>query len=165
MSAVAPALVFALPLIDSTIVFFTRVSHKQNPFKADRCHLHYKLLDVGFSQAQSVTIIYISSALCCAAAIVSLYHKPAAFLIVGFVCIFLLFLKHINKIIPALRNNSGLDTAPEDAKRIRDESIAKETVDISGTDDSSESCVNVASEGETADNSKDSNVSEKAEAK
>ena len=165
MSAVAPALVFALPLIDSTIVFFTRVSHKQNPFKADRCHLHYKLLDVAFSQAQSVTIIYISSALCCAAAIVSLYHKPAAFLIVGFVCIFLLFLKHINKIIPALRNNSGLDTAPEDAKRIRDESIAKETVDISGTDDSSESCVNVASEGETADNSKDSDVSEKAEAK
>ena len=59
MSAVAPALVFALPLIDSTVVFFTRVSQSKNPFKADRCHLHYKLLDVGFSQAQSVTIIYI----------------------------------------------------------------------------------------------------------
>lgn len=145
MSAVAPALVFALPLIDSTVVFFTRVSQSKNPFKADRCHLHYKLLDVGFSQAQSVTIIYISSALCCAAAIISLYYKLAALLIVAIVCVFLLFLKHMDKLIPGIRKMKkeaavageapAVDGSPDEARQRRDESITAEKVTISDTDE------------------------------
>lgn len=145
MSAVAPALVFALPLIDSTVVFFTRVSQSKNPFKADRCHLHYKLLDVGFSQAQSVTIIYISSALCCAAAIISLYYKLAAFLIVAIVCVFLLFLKHMDKLVPGIRKMKkeavmageapAVDISPDEARQRRDESITTEKVTISDTDE------------------------------
>lgn len=144
MSAVAPALVFALPLIDSAIVFFTRVSQSKNPFKADRCHLHYKLLDVGFSQAQSVTIIYVSSALCCAAAIISLYNKPAAFIIVGVVCLFLLFLKHIDKLIPAIRKMKAENAAGEadvgtnnegaDGAQTHSENTAEEKAVVSDAD-------------------------------
>ena len=168
MSAVAPALVFALPLIDSIVVFFKRVSQSKNPFKADRCHLHYKLLDAGFSPAQSVITIYISSAICCVAAIVSLYHKMAAFIIVGVVCLFLLLLKHIDKLAPEvikgkskenevkvsasveIKPKSGTAKASDvinealresendEEKRKRDESITEEKVKLSDFDEKSE---------------------------
>ena len=168
MSAVAPALVFALPLIDSIVVFFKRVSQSKNPFKADRCHLHYKLLDAGFSPAQSVITIYISSAICCVAAIVSLYHKMAAFIIVGVVCLFLLLLKHIDKLAPEVikgkskenevKVSASVEIKPksstakasdvidealresenDEEKRKRDESITEEKVKLSDFDEKSE---------------------------
>lgn len=166
MSAVAPALVFSLPLIDSIVVFFKRVSQSKNPFKADRCHLHYKLLDAGFSPAQSVITIYISSAICCVAAIVSLYYKMAALIIVAVVCLFLLLLKHIDKLAPEIVNGKGkknktsvpaesrskagaakasdvIDEALRDAdkseeKNKRDLSITSEKVNLSDFDEKSE---------------------------
>jgi UDP-GlcNAc:undecaprenyl-phosphate GlcNAc-1-phosphate transferase len=41
----------------------------QSPFKADRKHLHHRLLDIGFSQKQTVFILYTISAISGAAAV------------------------------------------------------------------------------------------------
>ena len=53
-------LVFAmlfLPVFDALRVFILRASRGISPLKADRNHLHYYLLDAGFSHTQSVLII------------------------------------------------------------------------------------------------------------
>jgi UDP-GlcNAc:undecaprenyl-phosphate/decaprenyl-phosphate GlcNAc-1-phosphate transferase len=52
-------LIMGLPILDAVWVIFRRVlvEHK-SPFKADRKHLHFRLLDAGFSQRQAVAIIW-----------------------------------------------------------------------------------------------------------
>jgi UDP-GlcNAc:undecaprenyl-phosphate/decaprenyl-phosphate GlcNAc-1-phosphate transferase len=46
-----------LPMFDAIRVFILRASKGRSPLKADRTHLHYYLLDAGFSHSQSVLII------------------------------------------------------------------------------------------------------------
>lgn len=46
-----------LPIYDAIRVFILRASRGISPFRADRTHLHYYLLDAGFTHAQSVLII------------------------------------------------------------------------------------------------------------
>jgi len=57
----APALAFALlfyPLIDTLRIFFIRiVIHKTSPFKADRNHIHHRLIQHGFSHKTTTVLI------------------------------------------------------------------------------------------------------------
>ncbi len=46
-----------LPVYDAIRVFILRASRGISPLKADRTHLHYYLLDAGFTHTQSVLII------------------------------------------------------------------------------------------------------------
>ena len=48
---------FAYPFIDTLRVFYLRTKAGKSPFKADRNHLHHKLLDFGYSHVQSTLII------------------------------------------------------------------------------------------------------------
>lgn len=51
-------LIFALPILDVAWVIGRRVLvEKRSPFMGDRLHLHQRLLDAGFSQRQTVTIL------------------------------------------------------------------------------------------------------------
>ncbi len=51
-------LVMGIPIMDVAWVIARRVWYGGSPFKADRKHLHFRLLDVGFSQKQTVLILY-----------------------------------------------------------------------------------------------------------
>jgi len=51
----------AIPLIDMTSVMFKRLRRGESMLKADREHLHHKLMDAGFSAKQTLTIIVITS--------------------------------------------------------------------------------------------------------
>lgn len=54
-------LVLGLPLLDMVAVIILRIRKHEHPFKhADRKHLHFKLLDFGFSVKQSVLFMYLS---------------------------------------------------------------------------------------------------------
>lgn len=53
-----PFLVFALPILDTSFAFARRILHGKSPFSADRGHIHHKLIDMGFTQKQSVMILY-----------------------------------------------------------------------------------------------------------
>lgn len=58
---VAPLLVLALPIFDTSFAIIRRVIKGKSIkaiFKADRGHLHHKLIDRGFSQKQAVIILY-----------------------------------------------------------------------------------------------------------
>lgn len=56
-------LVMGIPILDVAWVIVRRLYEHKSPFKADRKHLHFRLLDKGFSQRQSVLILYALSAI------------------------------------------------------------------------------------------------------
>ena len=58
-----PLLALAVPLTDTVFAFIRRIAHGQSPFKADRGHLHHRLLAMGMDQKQAVAVIYGVSAL------------------------------------------------------------------------------------------------------
>ncbi|GAC1412331.1 MAG: MraY family glycosyltransferase [Candidatus Doudnabacteria bacterium] len=51
-------LVMGIPIMDIAWVIARRLWFGVSPFKADRKHLHFRLLDIGFSQKQTVLILY-----------------------------------------------------------------------------------------------------------
>ena len=71
-----PFIAFALPLFDTTFAFVRRILHGKSPFSADRGHLHHRLIDMGFNQRQSVTILYAISTIFGIAAVLWAIKKP-----------------------------------------------------------------------------------------
>ena len=58
---VAPLIVFAIPLFDTTSAIFRRIIKSKSikgVFKADREHLHHKIMKKGYTQKQAVFILY-----------------------------------------------------------------------------------------------------------
>jgi len=56
-------LALGLPILDVAWVIFYRISHGKAPYEADRGHLHHRLLDAGWTQAQIVLFVSGISAL------------------------------------------------------------------------------------------------------
>jgi UDP-GlcNAc:undecaprenyl-phosphate GlcNAc-1-phosphate transferase len=56
-------LVMGIPILDVAWVIVRRLWYRGSPFRADRKHLHFRLLDLGFSQRQTVLILYGISAI------------------------------------------------------------------------------------------------------
>jgi UDP-GlcNAc:undecaprenyl-phosphate GlcNAc-1-phosphate transferase len=48
-----------LPLMDVAWQVLTRLRQGRNPFEGDRGHVHFRLLDMGFSQRQIVLVYYL----------------------------------------------------------------------------------------------------------
>ena len=62
---IAPLIVFALPLLDTGLAIFRRLIKTKSVkgiFKADKEHLHHKIMRKGYSQKQAVLILYAFSA-------------------------------------------------------------------------------------------------------
>lgn len=57
-----PLLVLALPIFDTAFAILRRLFYGKPIMQADRGHLHHKLIDMGFSQKQTVIVLYIISA-------------------------------------------------------------------------------------------------------
>lgn len=58
-----PFLVLGLPIVDTAFAIIRRLLKGQHPFRADRKHLHHRLIDMGLNQKQSVSLLYAISAL------------------------------------------------------------------------------------------------------
>ena len=63
ISFAVPFLVLGVPIFDICFAFLRRIAKGQNPMKADRGHVHHRLIDMGFSQKQSVAIAYMLTAI------------------------------------------------------------------------------------------------------
>lgn len=55
-------LVLGLPIFDTAIVILRRILQKKSPTAGDRTHLHFRLLDLGFSQRQVLLLYYFVAA-------------------------------------------------------------------------------------------------------
>jgi UDP-GlcNAc:undecaprenyl-phosphate GlcNAc-1-phosphate transferase len=55
-------LCMGVPVLDATWVILRRIFSKTSPFFGDKKHLHFRLLDVGFTQRQAVIFLWVLSA-------------------------------------------------------------------------------------------------------
>lgn len=55
-------LVMGIPILDVAWVIVRRLWFRTSPFSGDRKHLHFRLLDIGFTQRETVLILYSISA-------------------------------------------------------------------------------------------------------
>ena len=58
ISFAVPLLILGLPLFDALFAMIRRILRGQSPMTADRGQLHHRLVDMGFSQKQTVFILY-----------------------------------------------------------------------------------------------------------
>ena len=77
---IVPLLIFALPVFETFFSFFRRMKSGMNPFRADRGHLHHRLLDRGFAPGEVTAILTGLSALFGAAAVLYLFFPVRALL-------------------------------------------------------------------------------------
>ena len=58
ISFAVPFLILGVPFFDICFAVTRRLLRHQNPMTADRGHIHHRLIDMGFSQKQTVAITY-----------------------------------------------------------------------------------------------------------
>ena len=61
ISFAVPFLILGLPIFDTAFAFTRRIAKGQNPMKADRGHVHHRLIDMGLNQKQAVATLYVIS--------------------------------------------------------------------------------------------------------
>ncbi len=71
-SLVVPVIVLGLPLFDTSFAIIRRLAKHQGIMYADRGHLHHRLIDKGFSQRETVTMLCTLSGMLSLTAIVLL---------------------------------------------------------------------------------------------
>lgn len=81
ISVIVPALILGLPVSDAVELFFARLLKGKHPFSADRQHIHFMMIDSGFSVKQSMLILYAITIAFCIAAIVYIWDKAIAIVI------------------------------------------------------------------------------------
>ena len=115
VSFLVPFLILGIPFGDTLLAIVRRISHHQSPFKADRGHLHHKLVDMGFSQKSAVLILYAISALLgiCAVMFTGNYVRVAIYVfLIGIAVVVLDFVTLSGKNEQA-RIHSGVMEHPE----------------------------------------------------
>jgi len=62
LSSALPLLLLGIPIIDTLMVMTQRILAGHSPFKADRNHIHHRLLALGFDHHEAVMSIYVLQA-------------------------------------------------------------------------------------------------------
>lgn len=107
ISFAVPLLILGLPLFDALFAMIRRIYHGQSPMTADRGHLHHRLIDMGFSQKQTVFILYTISGILGITAVI-LAESGTLRALILLICV-LLFL-----IIEGLRSSTPSDEDTDD---------------------------------------------------
>ena len=110
ISFAVPLLILGLPLFDALFAMIRRIYHGQSPMTADRGHLHHRLIDMGFSQKQTVFILYTISGILGITAVI-LAESGTLRALILLICV-LLFL-----IIEGLRSNTPADEDSSDENK------------------------------------------------
>lgn len=79
LSVMVAILAMALPILDTAFAFVRRLLNHQPIMTADRGHLHHRLIDAGYTQKQSVTILYVISLITGAMALIIAVADPIVF--------------------------------------------------------------------------------------
>jgi UDP-GlcNAc:undecaprenyl-phosphate GlcNAc-1-phosphate transferase len=77
-----PIVAMGVPILDSALAFFRRLGRGGRIFRADREHLHHRLLELGLTQRQAVMLLYYACVyLGIAAYVLSLLPRRAVLLV------------------------------------------------------------------------------------
>lgn len=135
LSFIVPLMIFALPIIDAAFAIIRRLIAGKSPFAADRGHIHHRLIDMGFTQKESVKILY---AICGILGLVAVFCTESMFektrvvksISIAVIALVLFGLNFIILKNPNLRRHSGIieddmtvsdyinELGPEQAKKI-----------------------------------------------
>lgn len=123
ISFAVPFIVLGLPIFDTSFAILRRISHGQSPMAADRGHIHHRLIDMGFSQKQSVAILYSLSALLGLFAVMLTISGRTKFIFIIFLMILVIvFLigvrimsRHITLSTPRKHNEGALENINKDS--------------------------------------------------
>jgi UDP-GlcNAc:undecaprenyl-phosphate GlcNAc-1-phosphate transferase len=79
---IVPLILFGIPLFDTTAVFFGRLVRGDPLFKADKTHLHHRLLHLGMNHRQASLLLYsVSAGLGAVAIFVNINRTPRTVII------------------------------------------------------------------------------------
>lgn len=115
VSFAVPFLILGLPIFDTMFAIGRRLIHGQNPMSADRGHVHHRLIDMGFNQKQSVTILYLMSGLLGLSAVVltSSGEIKALFLILAVILAIVIGAKVFMDLSLSNKQEEGKSTPPD----------------------------------------------------
>ncbi|GEN89748.1 glycosyltransferase family 4 protein [Oceanobacillus sojae] len=91
-SFIIPVVILAVPIFDTLVAMIRRMYNKESIMTADRRHIHYQLIDAGYSHQKTVVIIYLFSALF---GIIGILFSEADLTISLFFTAVMIFLLHI----------------------------------------------------------------------
>src|SRR5690625_3541539 len=91
-SFIIPIIILAIPIFDTLFAIVRRAYNKKSIMQPDRKHIHYQLLDVGYSHRQTVLIIYAFSALF---GLMAILFSEASLRLSIFIAVFILLLLHL----------------------------------------------------------------------
>ena len=105
LSTALPLLLMGMPIIDTVTVMSERTLARRSPFKADRRHIHHRLLAIGLEHRQAVSLLYVLQALLIIAAWYLRFTPDAVVLVVfgSFVAVLLGGLHLAERFHPELR--------------------------------------------------------------
>lgn len=63
VSSLVVIITLAVPLVDTSVAFFRRIKKRMHPLKADKEHIHHRLMDLGLTHRQTVAVHYAISIL------------------------------------------------------------------------------------------------------
>ncbi len=112
LSFAAPFLILGLPIFDTVFAICRRLMNGQSPMSPDRGHVHHRLIDVGFSQKQTVLILYLVSGILGIAAVL-LATSGAARALLFVVAVFILAIIIVNiyrAIMMKKKKNNDIDS-------------------------------------------------------
>ncbi len=90
ISFAVPILILGLPIFDTLFAIIRRLLTGKSIMSPDRGHLHHRLLDMGFSQRQTVKILYtLTSILCLTAVVMALKDAFRGLILVAAVLVLL----------------------------------------------------------------------------
>ena len=89
---ITAAWIVAIPLVDAVAVMVRRLFHGQNPFGADRQHLHHLLLNFGYADGQVTAMLLVGAITTGAVGVVAYgLNVPEFVQFYGFIGVFLLY--------------------------------------------------------------------------
>ena len=91
-SFIIPIVILAVPIFDTLFAIIRRATNNQKIMAPDNKHIHYQLLNVGFSHRQSVMIMYAFSLVFGGLAILSTQASIITTTLIGFFVIGMLYL-------------------------------------------------------------------------
>ncbi len=104
---IMPVLILGLPLFDTSFAIIRRIINHKPIMQPDRGHLHHRLIDMGFNQKQTVSILYTISALLGLSAIVMEGYDTATgiFLLVSVIIFVVLAIIFAGRPIPEQKSD------------------------------------------------------------
>jgi UDP-GlcNAc:undecaprenyl-phosphate GlcNAc-1-phosphate transferase len=79
VSLLVPVIALSVPLLDVSVAVFRRMLRKQPIFRADRAHIHHRLLDRGLTAKRAVLVLYLFAALAAGLALLLIAPQAARF--------------------------------------------------------------------------------------